>query len=257
MKKFTKFSFCLLALIFLSVNIQAQTWIIMESDNSITYFGNGWMKSVEVEEEGDLSFIYNPSNDVIMVIDNINTSYAKGSSDDFCNAMISLRDEMNKQLPPEQVKMMQEMINQEKSKPAPEVTVTKEKGEVIAGYMTSKYTINVNGELYEEKWITMDPSLSSIIKLTKDVEKLISKTTTCAQPEGWPLNSLPESSEEYKKIELSGIELKSVKYEYGSPEIGTDVSSLQRENIPNSEFEVPKDYEDIGFKELLMSMSEM
>ena len=80
---------------------------------------------------------------------------------------------------------------------------------------------------------------------------------TCSLPEGWPLNASPEFSTEYKKVESSGVELKSIMYEYGDAQTQTDVISIEKEDIPESEFEVPGDYKNVSFKEFLMSMSDM
>lgn len=254
MKKFIKcfpvnFLFFLLA-----SNIQAQTWIMLDANNSVTYIGDGWIKSVEVGEEGDLTFIYNASQNTIIMIDDANGMYAKGSGEDYCNSMKSLQNEMNNQLPPEQKKAMQDMINELKAKPASKVAVAKEAGEVIAGYQTTKYSINVDGELFEEKWISNDATLHSIMSVIKNTGELASKTVACSMPEGWPINSSPEFSAKYKEVESSGIELKSIMYEYGDAQTQTDVISLEKEDVPESEFEAPTDYENVSFKELLMSM---
>ena len=77
-----------------------------------------------------------------------------------------------------------------------------------------------------------------------------------AIPEGWPLKNSPEFSNEYINVSRSGLELKSVRYEYGSAQPQTDVISLEKDDIPDSEFEVPGDYENVGFKEFLMMMSQ-
>ena len=82
------------------------------------------------------------------------------------------------------------------------------------------------------------------------------KTITCSLPEGWPLKNSPEFSDEYINVSKAGLELKNVRYEYGDEVTQTDVISLEKEDIPESEFEVPGDYENVGFKELLMSRSE-
>jgi hypothetical protein len=244
-------------LLLLASNIQAQTWIMLDANNSVTYIGDGWVKSVEVGEEGDLTFIYNASQNTIILIDDANGMYAKGSGEDYCNSMKSLQNEMNNQLPPEQKKAMQDMINELKAKPTPKVAVAKGAGEVIAGYQTTKYSINVDGELFEEKWITNDAALHSIISVIKNTYELTSKTAACSLPDGWPINNSPEFTDAYRQVENSGIELRSIMYEYGDAQTQTDVVSLEKEDVPESAFEAPADYENVGFKELLMSMSGM
>ncbi|MCK5704994.1 MAG: hypothetical protein KAI29_27770 [Cyclobacteriaceae bacterium] len=256
MKSIFNYIFTIALFFLISIKSQAQGWVMSESDNSVTIIGDGWIKSIDSGEEGDLTFMFNTSKNIIIMIDDANAIYAKGSGDDYCNAMKSMMNEMNKQMPPEQLKMMQDMIDQEKAKPAPKVTVLKGNGEVIAGYQTTKYSINVNGELFEEKWITNDPALKSILEVYKSTHELTSKIVTCAVPDESFLKSSPEFSSEYKNVERAGIELKSISYEYGSPETQTEVISLEKEDISSYEFEIPDDYGKTSFKELIMSMSE-
>jgi Domain of unknown function (DUF4412) len=254
MKKIFRYIFLIFLFFLISKNTTAQGWIMSESNNNITIIDDGWIKSISNGEKGEPTFMFNASKNLIFIIDDTNSTFAKGSGIDYCNGIQALQNEMNKQIPQEQLKMIQDMINQQKTNPIPKVTVSEISGEVIAGYETTKYSINVDGELFEEKWITNDPELVSIVKLYRDTQELMSKSIICSLPKGWPLNSSPEFSPEYKKVENSGIELKSVKYEYGNAEVQTDVISLEKEDFPESEFEAPTDYENISFKEILMSM---
>jgi hypothetical protein len=186
-------------------------------------------------------------------------TYAEGSPEDYCNAMKSMMNEMNMQMPADQKKMMEDMIAQEKAKPAPKVSVQKSGGENIAGYSTTKYSISVDGELFEEKWISSDASLNDLIRIrimNKTVDMTM-KIAGCTVPDEVFLRNSPEFSEAYKNVERSGIELKSLNYEYSDGESGSDVVSLQKEDISSNEFEVPGDYSQISFNELIKSMSGM
>ena len=251
MKSIFNYIFAIVFFFLIGIKSQAQGWVMSESDNSVTIIGDGWIKSISNGEEGELTFIFNGDRDIIILIDEVSEKYAKGSGDDYCNAMKSMMDDMNSQMPPEQLKMMEDMINQQKAKPAPKVTVTKGRGEVIAGYQTEKYSINVDGELFEEKWISNDPSLKSLFEVFKSIQELTSKTVTCAVPDESFINSSPEFSREYKNVELSGVELKSVSHEYGNPESSREVVSLEKEDIPSSEFEIPDGYNELSLKDLL------
>ena len=138
----------LIVFLLITTNVYPQVWVITEANNNATYIGQEWLKSIENDEEGISISIYNLSEDIMILIDDNQEIYAKGSSIDLCNAMNSFRDEMNKNMPASQQKMMQEMIKAEKAKPALEITVSKSNGEKIAGYQTTKYSIFLNGGLY-------------------------------------------------------------------------------------------------------------
>ena len=231
---------------------------MMEADNSVTYISDGWIKAITNEEEmQDITFMFNANKDMIIMIDDANERYARGSGTDYCNAMKSMQEEMQKNMPPEQKKMMEDMINQQKAKPAPKVTVEKGAGEEIAGYGTSKYSVFADGELYEEKWMTQDPSLKEILDIVKKTQELTSRIVYCGVPDESFLKGSPEFSPEYKNVEVAGIELKSIRYEFGSEDLQTDVVSLERENIPASEFEVPDGYREMNFQDMILAMSGM
>jgi hypothetical protein len=184
-------------------------------------------------------------------------TYAKGSTEDFCKAMKSMQDDMKSQMPAEQQKMMEQMIAEERAKPAPKITIQKSGGESIAGYNTSKYSISVDGELFEEKWISNDVSLKSIIQVMNATVDMTIKTVACSVPDEAFLKNAPEFSKEYLDVERTGIELRSVRYEYGSADTEADIVGIDREDLSSDEFEVPEDYSKTSFKEIIMSMSGM
>jgi hypothetical protein len=249
---------CLACIFLLNNSAYSQGWVIEESINSITYISDGWIKSLPDEmDEVPMTSMYNPGSGIVLLINESDMTYAKGSADDYCNAMKTIMEEMNMQMPDEQKKMMDDMIAQEKAKPAPVVTVEKSSGGSVAGYNTTKYSIKVDGELFEEKWISDDASLNDLIRIMNETMDMTVAIAGCSVPDEVFLRNAPEFSETYKNIERAGIELKSVSYEYGSGESGTDVVSLQKEDLSSDEFEVPGDYSQISFGELIMSMSGM
>ncbi len=234
---------------------QTQGWVITESDNSLTYISDGWVKSINSgEEEGDNTILFNADKDIIVMIDDANERYAKGSGEDYCSVMKALKEEMNKQMPADQKKMMEDMINEAKAKPAPKVTFTKGAGEKIAGYQTEKYSIYSDGELFEEKWITTDPALKSVIDVFKKSLDLSSRIMICGVADESFLKNSPEFSPEYKNVERIGIELKNVRSEFGDQGIETEVISIEKEDIPSSEFDTPEGYSEVSFKDLMMDM---
>jgi hypothetical protein len=164
---------------------------------------------------------------------------------------------MNKQMPAEQLQMMEDMIAQERARQAPEISVLKSSGESIAGYNTTKYSISVDGELFEEKWISNDATLSSLIRIMNESSDLGVKMAGCSVPDESLIKNAPEFSEAYKNVERTGIEMKSMSYEYGSADPGTDVVRLEKEDISSEEFDVPIGYNEMLLKEFIMAMSGM
>ena len=246
-----------MAFLLITSTVYPQVWVITEANNNTTYIGKEWFKSIANDEDGMSSSIYNLSEDIMILIDDNQEIYTKGSSVDFCNAMRSFRDDMNKNIPASQQKMMQDMIKAEKAKPVPEITVSKSNGEKIAGYQTTKYSIFINGGLYEEMWITNDSTLSNIMKAYRKILKELSKITECSVPDEAFLKSSPEFAKEYKEVEMAGIILKSINYDDYESNMQIEVVSLTKEDIPASEFEPPEGYKLVSFKELLMSKSGM
>ena len=247
----------LIVFLLITTNVYPQVWVITEANNNATYIGQEWLKSIENDEEGISISIYNLSEDIMILIDDNQEIYAKGSSIDLCNAMNTFRDEMNKNMPASQQKMMQEMIKAEKAKPVLEITVSKSNGEKIAGYQTTKYSIFLNGGLYEEMWITNDSALSGIMNAYKKIIKYGLKIAECYLLDKAFLKSSPEFAKEYQEVEMAGITLKSISYDEYDSNKQTEVISLTKEDIPASEFEAPEGYKLVSFKEYVMATSGM
>lgn len=258
MKKIMNYTLLSIAIIFVTNLCYSQGWIISDANNNVTLIGKGWVKTFPDDmEEFPVTTMYNAGENVIIMINDNDMSYAKGSGDDYCNAMKSMREEMNSKMPQEQQQMMKDMIAQEKAKPAPKVSIQKSSGETVAGYSTMKYSISVNGELFEEKWISNDASFKDLIQITNQLTDWSLKIAGCTVPDEVFLKNAPEFSKEYMDVERAGVELKSVRYEYGSAETDTDVVSIEKEDISSDEFEVPEDYSEISLKDLILSMSGM
>jgi len=258
MKKLLSISFTLAFMYLLNNSVYSQGWIMEESDNGVTYINNGWIKTLANDmDEIPITSIFNADSRTIVMINEGDMTYAKGSIEDYCNAVISMRDDMNKQMPAEQLKLMEDMIAQEKAKPAPKVSVQKSNSESIAGYNTTKYSISVDGELFEEKWISNDAALSDLIQIMNKSIDITFKLAGCSVPDESFLKNAPEFSETYKNVERSGIELKSLSYEYGSADPGTEVIRLEKEDISSEEFDVPEGYQEMILKEFIMAMSGM
>ncbi len=121
------------------------------------------------------------------------------------------------------------------------VKKTSEKA-TIAGYPTQKYQVWVDGQLKEEMWI----STKIQIKDEFDMRKLEELQNEFGGPEE---EVSYESSPEYMAIMEQGIPLKTIDYYEGGSEV-REFKKIEKKQIPDSEFEVPKGYRKISIFDL-------
>lgn len=220
-------------------------WVIVERKGDTALVSNG---RVRASSENMVSLIDGAKSEITFINDKDKT-YFKGTVDDFCNAMSEMLEMMMKGLPPEQRKMMEQMMEEKAQKPFPEVKAIKEGGGgTIAGFKTTKYKVMVNGELYEEIWFATDPSLMKEIKPLVPVLRKFSKCSgEMAMERG------PETSPEYLKLMEKGWEVKKLSHGEGVPRTLNDVVKLEKKNIPDSEFTIPSGYRKVSFIEMMAS----
>lgn len=243
----------------------AQNWKITESDNTVILIGEGWIKSLpadggnaegesadyydEWDEEGQVEPItmYNQAGNRIVMINDADQTYAEGTLEDYCKAIKSMQEGVDPA-------MLQQMIAQQKALPAPELSVTRETGEPIMGYATTKYIIDSDTGFHEEKWISDDPALKEIVGLYREWVGFSSRLVACSVPDASFLNADPEFTEAYRDIQVSGFELMSFRYDSEGTESVREVISIEEGVVPASEFEIPEGYARKGFREFMQVM---
>jgi hypothetical protein len=121
-------------------------------------------------------------------------------------------------------------------------------GGIVAGLKTVKYGVEVDGELYEEIWLATD---SDLLNEFKSLKPLLRKFSTWVSTFGTAFT--PENAPEYLNLMEHGVEVKSIAYTDGSPGPVTDVVKLEKKDLPETEFSVPREYRRITFGEMLQS----
>lgn len=216
--------------------------VMTEKDGSKTYISNGKLKEISTEDGMIMDsrtgyFIYFSPNKKV---------YTRGKISDFCESMSKLMDQMMASMPPEYKKMMG--VGQDKKTPKVEI-ISEGDGGTIAGCKTEKYKVMVNGEPYEILWLTTDVSLTnefkSLVGMLSEFQKC-SKIMNIGTP---PV----ELSSDYIKLMEKGLTLKSIEYEEGTENITTNTVSLEKKDIPDSEFQVPSGYKEMSFTEFFAS----
>jgi len=240
-----KWSVLMAVAVFFWLVIPADAGFVMVDQNGeTTLISKGTIKNAS---EGIVWILNGPRDEMIFINDGQKT-YSRGATDEYCNSLSATFEQMMKEVPEEQRKMM----TKGKKSSRQDVSIVKSgDGGTIAGYKTVKYKVLVDGELFKEIWLTLD---SSLMKEYKPLIPVLKKFDSCTI--SMEMESSPENTPEYQKLWEAGFELKSVRYEGGNPESETDVVQLEKKTIPESEFKVPTGYRQVSFTELLKAQME-
>jgi hypothetical protein len=228
----------------LAVTVEAG-WMMQEKEGDQTLISKGRLKS----SADNISWILDGPGSKVYFIDGHEKTYATGTVEDYCGATAALVEQTMKNLPAEQRKMMEQMMKKDNEEARHTVSVKGAgDGGSVAGLKTVKYKVEVDGELYEEIWLATD---SDLLNEFKSLKPLLRKFSTCVSTFGTEFT--PENSPEYLQLMERGVEVKSIAYSDGSPEPVTDVVKLEKKDLPEAEFSVPRGYRQITFEEMLKS----
>jgi hypothetical protein len=228
----------------LAVTVEAG-WIMQEKEGDQTLISKGRLKS----SADNISWILDGPGNKVYFIDGHEKTYATGTVEDYCGATAELVEQTMKNLPAEQRKSLEQMMKKENEEARHTVAVIEAgDGGSVAGFKAVKYKVEVDGELYEEIWLATD---SDLLNEFKSLKPMLRKFSTCASTFGTEFT--PENSPEYRQLMERGVEVKSIAYTDGSPEPVTDVVKLEKKDLPETEFSVPRDYRQITFGEMLKS----
>lgn len=188
--------------------------------------------------------------------------YWSGTPEEFRKLMEEGRKMMEEQqlksMTPEQREAYQQYMKQREEEaktiaPKQKVEVKKTSNKAkIAGYSGQKYEVWVDGKLKEELWLCADIMPQDEIDIKK-LEQFFETMYGSGEREG-----SYKSSPEYEKIATymeQGYKLKNIKYdEYGMEKSVKEAVKIEKKNIPDSEFEVPKNYKKLNDEEFIKGM---
>jgi hypothetical protein len=129
-----------------------------------------------------------------------------------------------------------------------------EETETIAGQQTRKFNVLVDGSLYEEDWLTTDPALAKEFALDRASE-LMSRVSACAIASD-PDPSHPKGVDEgkiYQKLYPQGWPLKTIAHVGGKARIKTEITKVEKRDVPDSEFKPPAGYRKGPLSEVMFS----
>ncbi|HTO10450.1 MAG TPA: hypothetical protein VMQ51_02680 [Candidatus Binatia bacterium] len=242
-------------------------WMIVDENGQQTALSRGRLKMSTRQAQG-VSMSLDIGRARMWVADARRKTYWEGTVEEYCQAMratvAGAMADMEKQMaealkdaPPAQREQMQQMMkNLRGGGPgAPPPTVTVEKTteiEKIAGLPARKFRVLSNGKLYEEVWLTTDPSLLRELEMSKAPDTFGRMSGCMAGMAGGPR---PEGSEEFRKLYGEGWPLKVVYYggEAGRGPAGSTVSKIEQRDIPDGEFAPPAGFRAAPINEVFGS----
>lgn len=219
-------------------------WVQVDREGTTTLISGGMLKGTSAGD--DMYSILDAKKGNIIFIDTKRKVYSKETIDEFCEAVVAGMNKTGKKAEGNRGK-------QKAGKDAPQVSFTKEgDGGAVAGYSTVKYRVLADGKLYEEIWLTSDPVvMKDLESLFRTVMKKFEKCLfSVANATDSPSLSV-EDSEEYRKLEQEGWQMRSRNYAGSGLPSTYEVIKLEKKDIPASEFEIPGGYSKIPVTEML------
>jgi hypothetical protein len=250
------FTILMPSLVFAGYEITQSQTGMHGATKSTMFISKNKYKTVQPESQ----MIVNFATDRIIVTNEGKKSYWEGTTDEYIKSMQAMQDasmkrmqEMLKKLPEAQRKEIMEVHGINTEKPKINVSVKKTgKTEQIAGYKAEEYTVNNNGEPFEELWVAKGLNFAGEIspeKLQAFSAKLKKTTMGGATAGGVGL------SKAYMDLFKHGYPVKQV---FQNNMMTVAVDSVKKTNVPDRVFDAPKGYTKIkSLQEFFMSRQGM
>lgn len=206
-------------------------WVLLEQDGQKNLISQGRIKTVPPDATEGWS-VMDFKKGQILIVNFEDKTYAQASLDQFCKSMQQLKTKI------------QAMLSKTKQPPKPlKVEVIKQgAGGKIAGVNTEKYKVMMDGQLYEEVWLTTE------LEFIKDFNPaVLTKLMTCGTGD-----EDVENSPAYQKMVASGWLLRAIDYEGGQADTQTDVVKITKQDIAESEFAVPQGLKKTSIENMIM-----
>ena len=236
-KSMFKIVFAVLLMILVTPYLLQAGYVLTDADGSKTFISKGKMKFAGADAENSYLVVDNAA-DRIMMVDGTRKFFAAGTVEEYCRMMKQMAKGF------EEIGMATDGM-EENAQPSVEVIAAGQ--ETIAGIAADKYKVMVDGDLYEELWLTGKSDLTGELGKNWSEEKFLG----CLKETEGPV----ENSKAYSELSKKGWVLRSISHA-GEQETNTDVVALEQKMIPDSEFTAPDGYRKLKFEEFLGSEAE-
>jgi hypothetical protein len=237
-----------------------------EGTRTIQYIAKNRLKTM-----GDNNtFMMDFTNNLFIAADHENRVYWSGTVNEYVQEVKAFQQAANdlareqmeeamKEMPPDQRKTMEDLLQQMRSagtsapsqatskRPEVKVGQTAETA-TLAGHATTKTMVYADGKPYQEVWIAKGLTLKADLDL-KRLRGLQAKLTQAIMTD-LPSRQPVEEDPAYERLFEQGYPMKIVELgEGGEPESVTEVVRLEKQDIPEQEFQVPEGYRRIDLRE--------
>jgi hypothetical protein len=218
----------------------------------------------------DNTFMMDFTKNLFIAADDENRVYWSGTVNDYVQEVKAFQQAANdlareqmeeamKEMPPDQRKTMEELLQQMRSATAPvpsqaaskrpevKVVQTAETA-MLAGHTAAKMMVYADGKPYQEVWIAKGLTLKADLDL-KRLRSLQGKLMQAIMTD-LPSRQPVEDDPAYERLLEQGYPMKIVELgEGGEPESVTEVVRIEKRDIPEREFQVPEGYRRIDLHE--------
>ncbi len=206
-------------------------------------------------EKTDMSVIFKSDKERFFFLNHKNKSYTEITKEEIKRIKEKMEEgikEMEKSLknlPPEQRKMVEEMMKNKMKPEVPKITYKKVASEKINQWVCDKYEGWEKKEKREDLWVT---DWSKIGLKAEDAKAFAEMAEFFAEMmKGSSLPFYQSGKEEKKGESFSGLPVRTIGYEKGEKRFWTELKEVKRETFKPEIFEIPKGYkkEKLGRKE--------
>jgi hypothetical protein len=237
-----------------------------EGARTLQYIAKNRLKTVS---DGN-TFIMDFAKNLFIATDQENRVYWSGTVDAYVQEVNTFQQAANnlareqmeeamKEMPPDQRKTMEDLLQQMRpanaspaaspaaKRPTVKVEPTAETA-TIAGHQAAKIMVYADGKPYQEVWLARGLTLKADLDL-KHLRRLQAKLTQAVMTD-IPNRQSVEEDPAYEQLLEQGYPVKVVGLgEGGEPESVTEVVHIDKRDIPEREFQVPEGFRRIDLHE--------
>lgn len=137
----------------------------------------------------------------------------------------------------------------------PRIVIRKtEQTRQIAGHKATKYTVESNGELFQELWVTDEVDISGDVNAEQQLAHQRKMNAGMIGKTAGPFNAL-HRSEDYKKLIEKSFILESVTH-HGAGKFERTVTALRQADVSADEFKVPENYKRVRLADVFPAPKE-
>lgn len=237
-----------MVLFFLFTALPAFAGVVVEDqDGTVTFFSSGRLKTTDEE----MDIIFDVNKGILTMINNKEKNYTSGPVEEYCRSVQAARDRAMAEMSAEEKRMLEAFMGGGEKEAPPKVRIEKSgRGEKIAGYTTTLYTVYMNGEKYEELHLSDDVPVFDEVDPVK-MSKLVDRFSECMMSAIGLGGTSVEEDPAYKKLMRKQYPMKSVEFDGGRAEDTDQVARMEKKSIPESKFNPPAGYAKKEFQSFL------